>query len=113
MGYKVINKNVIVNPKDNIVMDNVFFFQTKEEAEDYVNAQKSFYKHGNTRKIGACEMIIEQCTKEEDEKYVFDQYHETINPNDFKVPNLVIERPLQIAKGVPYWVTKRELLVSN
>ena len=113
MGYKVINKNVVVNEKDNMVMDNIFFFQTKEDAEEYVTARMNFYNSRKPKGMGTDEMIIEECTAEEDEKYVFDQYHEKANPNDLKIPNVVIERPLQIIKGVPYWVTKRELLVQQ
>ena len=113
MGYKVTNKNVIINEKKNVVMDNVFFFQTREEAEDYVRARESFYNRSDNKKICPTEMLIEECTPEEDERYVFDQYHETINPNDFKIPNVVIERPLEVIKGVPYWVTRKELLVAR
>lgn len=106
MGFKVVNKNVVVNREKNMVMDNIFYFKTKAEAEDYIEAQKSFY-------ASEVASVIEECTEEEDAKYIFSQYHETYNPNDMQIPNVVIERPLEICQGVPYWVVKRELLLNN
>ena len=88
MGYKVINKNVKISESKNIALDNIFYFQTKEPKE----------------------MIIEECSSEESKKFVFDQYHEKYNPTDLKLPNVVIEHPIEVLEGVPYWVTTRELV---
>ena len=111
MGYKVTNRNAIVNLQKNIAMDNVFFFQTKDQAEDYVRACEDFQNLSTSNKNHHTEMVIEECTTEENEKYVFNQYHSEFNPDDVKVPNIVIERPIEIVKGVPYWTTRRELTV--
>lgn len=113
MGYKVTNRNVVINQKTNTVMDNIFYFQTREEAEEYILAQKNFYEFSKVKKIVSSDMTIEECTAEENKRYLFNQYNEKYNPNDMKIPNVVIERPIEIAKGVPYWVTRRELLITE
>lgn len=112
MGYKITNKNVITNQGKNIVMDNVFYFQTMEQAEEYILAQKAFHELTKVKKNDVA-ATIEECTPEEDERYLFDQYNEQYNPNDMKLPNVVIERPIEIPKGIPYWVTRRELLIKK
>lgn len=109
MGYKVINKNVIISQEKNIAMDNIFYFFTKESANEYINACNKFDQLG---KFKTRNMSIEECTPAEEERYLFDQYHDEYNPRDMKVPNVVIEHPIEVMPGVPYWVTKRELLIS-
>lgn len=112
--WKVINKNAVVNEEKNIAIDNVFFFNTIEAAHEYINACNMFCEFGKKRsKNDIREQVLLECTKEEEEKYGFDQYNEEYNPTDLKVPNIMIERPIVVQVGVPYWVTTRELCVYN
>ena len=108
--WKVININAIVNEKNNIATDTIFFFQTYEEAEDYMKMCKKFQ---NASKNKNREQILKECTEEEEFKYGFEQYDEIQNPNNLKIPNIVIEHPINVPIGVPYWVTTRELWMKR
>lgn len=110
MGYKVTNKNVVVNRDKNTALDNVFFFRDIVDAEEYILDCVKF--HASTGK-DVPPPVLEKCTPEEDEKYLFSQYHEEFNANGMKLPNIVIERPITIEPGLPYWVRTSELLISD
>lgn len=107
--WKVTNKNAIFNENKNIAIDNIFFFQTREEAEDYINTCQEFHKRNN----GNQEQILERCNTEEDRKYNFDQYDQDYNPNNLKMPNVMIERPIAVPEDTPYWITRRELCIAR
>ena len=97
MGYKVINKNAIVNPKKNIVIDTIFFFNTLESAEEYVK-----FSH----ELGS-EKHIEKMTKDEECKFNF-----TI-PLNYQIPHMTITRPYAVTKNQPYWIQTSELVMPN
>lgn len=107
MGYKVYNRNAIIG--EDTITDTIFYFETKEEAIDYVLSKKSF----NEFKTNVCEdekkyiEMIEKMTDEEKEKFSFKI------PGNFQIPHKIIVRPLEIPKDEPYWIETKELLLPD
>lgn len=107
MGYRVYNKNAMIG-KDT-VMDTIFYFETKEEAIEYVLSKKKF----NEFQTDICEdekkyiNMIEKMTNEEEEKFSFRI------PGSFQIPHKVIVKPTEIPTDEPYWIETKELVLPN
>ncbi len=108
MSYKVTCINAIVNEKNNTAMDTVWFFDNEKAMTDWIASCDAFSSRG--REV---ERIVEECSVEEENKYVFSQHHPQYNPQGMQIPNIVIEHPIDIPIGVPYWVTRRELVITE
>lgn len=101
MGWKVTNKNAIVNQKENKVIDTVFFFETKEEALEYIEVNKKYSEFSKEK--DECQNILEEMT-EEDGRFGF------YEPGDMRIPHKMIIKPIDINPDEPYWVETKELV---
>lgn len=111
MSYKVTCINAVINKKNNTAMDTVWFFDDEKTMTDWIASCDAFSNHrGEGKEV---ERTIEECSAEEEAKYVFSQHHPKYNPQGMQIPNIVIEHPIDVPVGVPYWVTKRELVINS
>lgn len=94
MGYKVTNKKAFINEEKNVIVDTIFFFETEKELNRYISLQEAY--NGRPGEHGEVEVM----TAEEESLYNFSSQG---------IPHIVIERPLFVNPGEPYWTTKRIL----
>lgn len=105
MGYKVVNKNALINKKKNIVIDTIFFFNNLDNAKEYLELCKTFKSFGK-KKLDEEEIpMIEPMTEEEQRKFSFEI------PLNYQIPHKTITRPYTIKPNEPYWVQTNELLM--
>ena len=107
MGYKVTNIAAIVSEEKNLVMDTIFFFATKEAAEEYyqivLNADENF----PNKKV---EHILKPMTADEEKKFNFAI---PATPINMTIPHKTIKRPLVIPENEPHWIETQELVWPN
>lgn len=107
MAFKVINKNAMINQKENTVTDTVFYFLTEEELNKYLSVCTHW--DGTLKKRDGKERIIEECSVEE-MKGICSQEEQ---PGSLRVPSISITRPINVADGEPYWVKIMELHIDQ
>ena len=112
MGYKVTNIAAIVSEEKNLVMDTIFFFQTKEAAEEYYQLVISADEKFPTKKVRVlkAEHILKPMTADENKKFNFAI---PATPINMTIPHKTIKRPLVIPENEPHWIETQELVWPN